>query len=102
GLFEIFAIQRAAYRVDVPAEETAGEIGRGEQAAAGRRRDRVVDGVVRVRRSDVAGFNTLERVRTGDAAEIDVLEIIGRRSGFRLRARYVVPVVEPHPPEAAS
>ena len=63
-----------------------------EEAAAAGRVDRVIHRVVGIRRRDVAGLDSAERVRSADAAEIDVLEVALAASVVRRDVGNVVPV----------
>src|SRR6266404_4425360 len=80
-LFEVLDVHRRPDGVDVAAEDTACEIEGCEDTAARGWRNRVIDRIVRIRGNDVAGVDAVERIRSGHAAEVDVLEVRLRRRG---------------------
>src|ERR1019366_4178508 len=98
---EVLHVDRRPDGIDVAAQDAAREIDRDEHAASGGGGDRMIDGVVGVRGNDVTGFDSGERIRPGDAAEVDVREVGLRRIRGGNDVGNVEPVGDAHPGETA-
>ena len=83
GRVEVLGIYGRPEGIHVPAQNAAGVIEGEEQAPAAGGRNGMVHGVVGIRRRDVAGPDPGQRIRSGHAAEIDVLEVIVGGRGQR-------------------
>src|SRR2546423_15137781 len=93
-LLEVLDVQRRPDGIHVAAQDATREIHRREDAAARSGRDRVVDRIVRIRGNDVAGVNAVQRIRTGDTAEVDVLKVRLSRRGPRHDVAFVIAVCD--------
>src|SRR5579862_930789 len=98
---EILALYCGLNRIHVAAQEAAGEGCGDEQALAAGGRDGVVHRVVRERRDDAAGTYALQGIRTGDAAEVDEIEIRRRAGALRFDIGDIIAVSNADAREAA-
>src|SRR5580658_8536471 len=99
---EVLQVNRRGDGVDIAAQDAARKSQTEEDALAARRVDGMVYGVIRKRRREGARLDSIQRVRAVNAAEIDVLEVIGGGGGLRNHVRNIVSVSEAGAPEAAA
>src|SRR5258706_15746826 len=81
---EIFAVNRWPNGFYVTAQDTARELRGDEQALAAGGIDRVIHRVVLKLRSNLAGPDSIQRIRPRNALERQIVKILGRRVAQRL------------------